>query len=68
MCKGVETNIAGFANKVEPEQAAHHDPPHLDLQCLPCSLRNLIMIELRLFAGVNFAVCFLALKRLMVHP
>ena len=32
------TTIAEFANTVEPDEAAHNEPSHLDLQCLPCSL------------------------------
>ena len=29
---------AAFARSVEPDEAAHVEPPHLDLHCLPFSL------------------------------
>ena len=32
------TTIAKFANTVDPEERAHNEPSHLDLQCLPSSL------------------------------
>ena len=27
-----------FADSVDPGEVAHHEPPHLDLRCLPSSL------------------------------
>ena len=33
-----EMKKAEFANKVDPDEVAHSEPPHLDLHCLPCSL------------------------------
>ena len=33
-----ETEIAEFANSVDLVEVAHHEPPHLDLHCLPSSL------------------------------
>ena len=32
------TKIAKFANSVDLDEVAHHEPPHLDLHCLPSSL------------------------------
>ena len=37
--------IAEFANSVDPDEVAHYEPPHLDLHCLPSSLRILNMIR-----------------------
>ena len=31
-------NTVEFANSVDPDEVAHHEPPHLDLHCLSCSL------------------------------
>ena len=36
-----ETKVAKFANSVDLDEAAHNEPPHLDLCCLPSSLSNL---------------------------
>ena len=33
-----ETKIADFANSVDLDEVAHHEPPHLDLHCFPSSL------------------------------
>ena len=30
--------IAEFANSLDLDEVAHHEPPHLDLLCLPTSL------------------------------
>ena len=32
------TTIAEFANTVDPDETAHNERSHLDLQCLPYSL------------------------------
>ena len=29
-----------FTNRVDPDEAAHNEPPHLDLHCLPSSLTS----------------------------
>ena len=36
--KAPNTTIAEFANTVDPDEMAHNEPSHLDLQCLPSSL------------------------------
>ena len=33
-----ETKIADFANSVDLDEVAHHEPPHQDLYCLSSSL------------------------------
>ena len=32
------TNIAEFENRVDLDEVAHNEPPHLDLLCLPSCL------------------------------
>ena len=34
------TTIAKFANTADPDETAHNEPSHLDLQCLPSSLNT----------------------------
>ena len=36
--KAPNTSKAEFANTVDPDETAHNEPSHLDLQCLPSSL------------------------------
>ena len=36
--KAPNTTIAKFANTVDPDEKAHNEPSHQDLQCLPSSL------------------------------
>ena len=36
--KAPNTTITDFANTVDPDETAHNEPSHLDLQCLPSSL------------------------------
>ena len=36
--KARNTTIAEFANTADPDETAHNEPSHLDLQCLPSSL------------------------------
>ena len=36
--KAPNTTIAEFANTADPDETAHNEPSHLDLQCLPSSL------------------------------
>ena len=33
-----EVKITDFANSVDVDEVAHHEPPHPDLHCLPSSL------------------------------
>ena len=40
------------ANKIDPDEMAHNEPPHLDLPCLPSNLWILSMI----WYGQNFFV------------
>ena len=40
--------IAEFANRVDLDEVAHDELPHLDLSCLPSYLRILNMIQLGL--------------------
>ena len=46
------TTLAEFANTVDPDEMAHNEPSHLDLQCLPCCLwiLNIIQFELIFFS------------------
>ena len=39
-----ETKIAKFVNSVDLDEVAHHEPPHLDLYCLPSSILILNII------------------------
>ena len=50
------TTKAEFANTVDPDEMAHHEPSYLDIQCLPSSILiyNLIQFELKVFF-LNFA-------------
>ena len=62
--------IDEFANSVDPDEVAHNEPPHLDLHCLPSSLRILNMIQLGLnifwkMADENFVICFSVVKELI---
>ena len=48
---------------------AHNEPPHLDLRCLPSSLKILNMIKLVInifwkFSEENFVVCFLVINHI----
>ena len=36
--KAQNATKAEFANTVDPDEMAHNEPSHLDLQCLPSSL------------------------------
>ena len=36
--KELKSKIIGFAKSVDPDDAVHHEPPHLGLHCLPSSL------------------------------
>ena len=37
----LQTNTDTFANSADPDETAHNEPSHQDLQCLPCSYRYL---------------------------
>ena len=41
-----DNETAEFANTVDPDEAAHNEPSHRDLHCLPFSPRILIRIQL----------------------
>ena len=61
--KAPNTTIAEFANTVDPDETAHIEPSHLELQCLPTSLFffNTLQFILKAFRKVcrrNFVVCF----------
>ena len=43
--RSTKNNVV-FANKVDPDEAAHYEPPHLDLHCLPTSFSILSMLWL----------------------
>ena len=55
--------LTQFVNSVYPDEAAHREPPHQDVYCLSSSLLILNIIQLdktifKIFADVNFVVCF----------
>ena len=37
---------AEFTNSVDPDEVAHHEPPHQDLHCLSSSLQFLNVLQL----------------------
>ena len=43
--------IVEFANRIDPDQAAHNEPPHQDLCCLPSRfcIFNLIYLGQNIF-------------------
>ena len=57
--------INKFSNSVDPDEAAHNEPSHLDLHCLPSSLefsiyklgRNTLK-----FSRLNIGVWFLTFE------
>ena len=53
--KAPNTTIAVFANTVDPDEMAHNEPSHLDLQCLPSSLWFFNKIQFILKVFPNFA-------------
>ena len=64
------TKAAEFSNSIDPDEVAHHEPPHQDLHCFSSSLQTLIrkqleIIIIEMFADVHFVVSFFALKELM---
>ena len=36
--KGTKIKIVELANNVDPDEVAHHEPPHLNLHCLTSTL------------------------------
>ena len=52
-----------FSNSVDPDEVAHHEPPHQDLHSLNYEYDMAWTFFLN-FAEENFVVCFLALKEL----
>ena len=52
--KAPNTKIANFANTVDPDETAHYEPSHLDLQCMTSSLRFFNMIQFILTVFRNF--------------
>ena len=53
--KTAKTKIVEFADCVDPEEAAHYEPPHIDLYCLLSYLRIHNMIRLGQNTFLNFA-------------
>ena len=33
----LKMKIIEFASSIDPDEVAHHEPPHLELHCLPSS-------------------------------
>ena len=54
-----KAKIVEFANSVDPDEVAHNEPPHLDLQCLPSCLRILSIVWMNLFCFLKFCRCIL---------
>ena len=67
-CKTPNTTIAEFANSVDPDEKAHIEPSHLDLQCLPSSFL-LFFFNIKQYKSFskfcrrNFVVCFFGALR-----
>ena len=58
--KAPNTTIAEFANTVDPDETAHNEPSHLDLQCLPSSLSFFKIVQFTLKVFLNFADAILS--------
>ena len=54
--KAPNTTIAELANTVDPDEIAHNEPSHLDLQCLPSSLSFFNFADAILSSAI-FALC-----------
>ena len=67
--KAPNTTIAKFANTADPDETAHNEPSHQDLQCLHSSLifqYNTVSIKsFQNFADVILSSAFLALYMLV---
>ena len=62
---------AKFANRVDPDEAAHYEPPHQDHTVCPLVIKFLICNTLDKaffgnFADENFVVCFFGAYSAMV--
>ena len=59
-CKAPKTTIAEFANTIDPDETAHNETSHLDLQCLSLIFQcNTVYIErFSKFCRLNFVLCF----------
>ena len=42
LCWNLHQTKKEFANSVDPDEAAHHELPHLDVPCLPVVVESLI--------------------------
>ena len=68
--KAPNTTIAEFANTIDPDETAHNEPSHLDLQCLPSifflffNIKQFLLKVFRKFADVILSSAFLALYEL----
>ena len=63
--KAPDTTIAIFANTADPDETAHNEPSHLDLQCLPSkvlffNIKQFLLKVFRNFANVILSSAFLA--------
>ena len=52
----MKTRVGEFADSVDPDEVAHNEPPHLDLHCLPSSLKSQFDIALMKHL-LNFCKC-----------
>ena len=57
-CKAPNTTIVDFANTEDPDETAHNEPSHLDLQCLPPRHNTVNIESFSKFCRRNFVVCF----------
>ena len=62
--KAPNTTIAEFANTADPDETAHNEPSHLDLQCLPSeicffNIKQFLLKDFRNFADVILSSAFL---------
>ena len=69
--KAPNTTIAEFANTVDPDETAHNEPSHLDLQSLPSSLWFFNIIQFynesfSKFCRRKFVVCFFGALRVNI--
>ena len=44
----IVTKIAKSSNSIDPVEVAHDEPPHLNLHCLPFSLKKTVFEVLRM--------------------
>ena len=48
------TKIAESSNSIDPDEVAHNEPPHLNLHCLPFSLKKIVFF---FFSVLKFCGC-----------